>query len=185
MCWVCNVILHYCGVIMGAMASQNSSLTIVYWTVHSGPDQRKHQNSASLAFVRGIHRRPVNSPHKGPVTRKMFPFNNFIMRCGLSSAHSHPYKSSTYTPVIRTYMYFLYHTCPWLTCPSFWSCYIIVTLLDVFMRINYRYPHSYSSCHVRIRLCIYSRDELFMRSLDSVFFSQLGKWIPKQPLLST
>ena len=45
---------------------------------HSGVDQRKHQSSASLAFVRGIHRRPVNSPHKGPVTRKMFPFDDVI-----------------------------------------------------------------------------------------------------------
>ena len=42
-------------------------------------DQRKYQNSASLAFVRGIHRRPVNSPHKWPVTRKMFPFDDVIM----------------------------------------------------------------------------------------------------------
>ena len=44
-----------------------------------GTDQRKHQSSASLAFVRGIHRRPVNSPHKWPVTRKMFPFDDVIM----------------------------------------------------------------------------------------------------------
>ena len=51
----------------GEMASQITSLTIVYSNVHSGADQRKHQSSASLAFVRGIHRWPVNSPHKGPV----------------------------------------------------------------------------------------------------------------------
>ena len=57
---------------MSAMASQINSLTIVYSTVYSGADQRKHQSSASLAFVREIHRWPVNSPHKGPVTRKMF-----------------------------------------------------------------------------------------------------------------
>ena len=44
-----------------------------------GADQRKHQSSMSLAFVRGIHRWPVNSPHKGPVTRKMFPFDDIIM----------------------------------------------------------------------------------------------------------
>ena len=44
-----------------------------------GADQRKHQNSASLAFVRGIHRSPVNSSNKGPVTRKMFPFDDVIM----------------------------------------------------------------------------------------------------------
>ena len=70
---------HYNDVIMGAMASQITSLTIVYSTVHSGADQRKHQSSASLAFVRGIHRWPVNSPHKWPVTRKIFPFDDVII----------------------------------------------------------------------------------------------------------
>ena len=64
---------------MGAMASQITRLTIVYSTVYSGADQRKHQNSASLAFVWGIHRWPVNSPHKWPVTRKMFSFDDVIM----------------------------------------------------------------------------------------------------------
>ena len=70
---------HYNDVIMDAIASQITSLTIVYSTVYSGADQRKHQSSASLAFVRGIHRWPVNSPHKWPVTRKMFPFDDVIM----------------------------------------------------------------------------------------------------------
>ena len=64
---------------MGTMASQIITLTIVYSTVYSGADQWKHQSSASLAFVR-IHRWPVNSPHKWPVTRKMFPFDDVIMR---------------------------------------------------------------------------------------------------------
>ena len=64
---------------MSTMASQITSHTIVYSSVFSGADQRKHQSSASLAFVSGIHRWPVNSPHKGPVTRKMFPFDNVIM----------------------------------------------------------------------------------------------------------
>ena len=71
---------HYNDVIMGTIASQITSLTIVYSTVYSDADQRKHQSSASLAFVRGIHRRPVNSPHKWPVTRKMFPFDDVIMK---------------------------------------------------------------------------------------------------------
>ena len=81
----CMVWLHHCTVyhygevIMGMMASQITSLTIVYLTIYSGADQRKHQSSASLAFVRGIHRGPVNSPHKWPVTRKMFPFDDVIM----------------------------------------------------------------------------------------------------------
>ena len=64
---------------MGAMASQITSLTIVYSTVYSGADQRKHQTSASLAFVRVIHRWSVNCPHKWPVTRKMLPFVDVIM----------------------------------------------------------------------------------------------------------
>ena len=70
---------HYNDVIMSVMASQITSLTIVYSIVYSGADQRKHQSSASLAFVRGIHQWPVNSPHKWPVTRKMFPFDDVIM----------------------------------------------------------------------------------------------------------
>ena len=64
---------------MTSMASQITSLAIFCSTVYSGADQRKHQSSASLAFVRGIHRGPVNSPHKWPVTRKMFPFDDVIM----------------------------------------------------------------------------------------------------------
>ena len=74
----CNL-LNYSDFIMGAMASQITSLTIVYSTVYSGAHQRKHQSSASLAFVRGIHRWPVNSPHTWPVTRKMFSFDDVIM----------------------------------------------------------------------------------------------------------
>ena len=70
---------HYSDVIMSTIASQIISLIIVYSTVYSGADQRKHQSSASLAFVRGIHRWPVNSPHKWPVTRKMFPFDDVIV----------------------------------------------------------------------------------------------------------
>ena len=49
------------------------------WITVFSHDQRKHQSSASLAFVRGIQRWPVNSPHKGPVTRKMFPFDDVIV----------------------------------------------------------------------------------------------------------
>ena len=64
---------------MGAIASQITSLTIVYSNVYSDADQRKHQSSASLAFVWGIHRGPVNSPHKWPATRKMSPFDDVIM----------------------------------------------------------------------------------------------------------
>ena len=64
---------------MGAIASQITSLTIVYSTDYSGAYQIKHQSSASPAFVQGIHRGLVNSPHKWPVTRKMSPFDDIIM----------------------------------------------------------------------------------------------------------
>ena len=66
------------------MTSQFTSLTIVYSTVYWGADQRKHPSSVTLAFVRGIHRWPVNSPHKVPVMWKMFPFDDAIM----CSSHS-------------------------------------------------------------------------------------------------
>ena len=78
--WTCGTSrCHYSDVMMGAMASEIPSLTIVYSTVYSGADQRKHQSSTSLAFVRGIHQWPVTSPHKWPVTRKMFPLDDVIM----------------------------------------------------------------------------------------------------------
>ena len=70
---------HYDDVIMGTLASQITSLTIVYSALYSGADQSNHQSSASLAFVWRIHRGPVNSPHKWPVTRKMSPFDDVIM----------------------------------------------------------------------------------------------------------
>ena len=76
-------IQHYCDVILGTRTSQITSLTIVYSTFHSGADQIKHQIPASLTFVRGIHRWPVNSPHKWPVKRKMFPFDDVIMNMEL------------------------------------------------------------------------------------------------------
>ena len=71
---------HIGGIIMSAMASQITSLTIVYSIAYSSADQRKHQSSASLTFVRGIHWWPVNSPHKGPVTRKMLPSHIFCLK---------------------------------------------------------------------------------------------------------
>ena len=77
--WRCICRIRYNDIIMGAIASQITSLTIVNSTVYSDADERKQQSSASLAFVRGIHRWPVNSPHKWPVTRKMFPFDDVIM----------------------------------------------------------------------------------------------------------
>ena len=81
LCRLFLMLYHYNDVIMSTIGSQLTSLAIVYSIVYSGADQSKHQSSASLAFVWGIHRGPVNSPHKGPVTRKMFPFDDVIMSC--------------------------------------------------------------------------------------------------------
>ena len=71
-------ILHLSDVIMRAMASQITSVSIVYSNISSGANQRKHYSSASLTCVRGIHRWPTNSPHKGPVTRNKCPFHDII-----------------------------------------------------------------------------------------------------------
>ena len=66
-------------VIISAMASQITGIPIVYSVVCSGADHRKHQSSESLASVRRIHRWPVYSPHKRPVTWKLFPCEDNII----------------------------------------------------------------------------------------------------------
>ena len=79
---------------MSAMASQITSLTIVYSTVYSGTDKRIHQSSASLAFVRGIHRWPVNSPHKGQWRGKCFHLMTSSCRIALGAPiHMHDVES--------------------------------------------------------------------------------------------
>ena len=72
---------HYSDVMMSAMASQITGVSIVCPTVCSGGDQRKHRSSACLSFVSGINRWPMDFPHKWPVTRKMLPFDGIIMIC--------------------------------------------------------------------------------------------------------
>ena len=110
----CRGTVHYGDVTMGSIASQITSLTIVYSTVYSGADQRKHQSSVSLAFVRGIHRGPVNSPHKWPVTRKMFPFDDVIMRIPLP--------------------YLLQHNLSWdsRSCCTLWQTHCVSRILSWF-----------------------------------------------------
>ena len=89
-CWLqSHTCIRYCDVIMGAMVSQITSLVIVYSIVNSGADHRKHHSSASLAFVRGIHQWLVNSPHKRPVTRKMFSFDDVIILPGFITISDH------------------------------------------------------------------------------------------------
>ena len=72
--------IHYDDVIMSTMASQINSLSVVCSTVYLGANKRKHQSSASLAFMRGIHWWPVNFLHSGPITRKMFLFDEVFVK---------------------------------------------------------------------------------------------------------
>ena len=119
---------YYSDAIMSTMASQITSLTIVYSTAYSGADQRKHQSSASLAFVRGVHRWSVNSPHKGSVTQKMFPFDDVIMQSffqrGLPLCQ-HIETKTKWTPFCRRHFKFV---CLCGTC----SVFIQISLKFVF-----------------------------------------------------
>ena len=102
--WNCSLLwtrkyrIHYSDVIMSAMAYQITSLSIVYSTVCSAVDQRKHQRSASLAFVRGIHRWPMDSPHKGPVTRKYLPLitSSYVDPLGMGKYRPHTQTKPSY-----------------------------------------------------------------------------------------
>ena len=76
---VAKCYLHDYDVMISEMAYQITSVSIVCSIVCSVADQRKHQSFASLVFVREIHQSPVDSPHKGPVARKMFSFDDIIM----------------------------------------------------------------------------------------------------------
>ena len=99
---------------MSAMASQITSLTIVYWTVYSirRRSKRKHQSSTSLAFVRGIHRWPVNSPHKWPVMRKMLPFDDVIkVLCHLWQAPNNS-RSVNFASWRKVFVCFVYTRIP-------------------------------------------------------------------------
>ena len=81
---------HYNDIIVSASASQITIFTIVYSTIYSGVDQRKHQSSASLVFVRGIHRWPVNSLHKGPIMENVSIWwrHHDLMGCVANKCHS-------------------------------------------------------------------------------------------------
>ena len=78
---------HSRDVILGTIAFQIIGVSIVYSTVCSGVDQRKHQSSASLAYVRGIHRWPVNSPHKGQLRGKCFHLMKSSNGNNISASH--------------------------------------------------------------------------------------------------
>ena len=126
---------------MGAVASQFTSHTIYYSTVYSGADQIKHQSSASLAFVRGIHRWPMNSPHKWPATRKMFPFEDIIMLTLHHKGLAINAKSST-----RSWCHVFSH---WLVShvslrQSDTQCLIVWVLRNIAAKTAYQVPKRYT-----------------------------------------
>ena len=115
---------------MSTIASQITSLTIAYSTVYSDADQRKPQSSASLAFVRGIHRGPVNSPHKWPVTWKMFPFDDVIMQKPRSQSMREGVTFITFPPIAS------YHAplCEWWLTQNQW---IMMTMPEELLRFSW------------------------------------------------
>ena len=74
---------------MTTMASQITSLTVVYSIVYSGADQRKHQSSASLAFVRGIHRSTGEFPVQRASNAENVSIDDVIMCITFCKYHSH------------------------------------------------------------------------------------------------
>ena len=105
---------------MRLMVSQTISLTIVYLTTYLSTDQRKHQGSTSLPFVWGIHWWPVNSPHKWPVTRKKFPFDDVIIWW----IHTFNYVLLFLAATKQLYEWFSPFVCPsvLLSVTPFWLC---------------------------------------------------------------
>ena len=151
--------IHYNDIIIGAMASQMTGFTIVYSTVYAGEDQRKHQNSASLAFVRGMPRWPVNSPHKGPVTRKMFPSDDVIMNISISTY------ISTCLPRLN---------CHWLSVPSvisnFWHN-------DAYLKMGWNDAFSGdSSLQIWVEMLCIIRLSLIFNVISAIFTLKTVLW---------
>ena len=120
---------HHNDVIMSVMTSQLTGVSIGCSTVCSGVDQRKHQSSASLAFVRGIHRWTVDSPHKGqvtPVTRKMFPFDDVIMWFASGNHEGDTANNSACNLNNGLYKYRFMYACA--LCENNWLCYYVVSI---------------------------------------------------------
>ena len=142
---------HYSDVTMGSIASQITSLTIVYSAVYSGADQRKHQSFASLAFVRGIHRGPGNSPHKWPVTRKMFPFDDVIMVCCDYAYFVNPISVHVSTVAATSlHIFQLYEQI--LTCEN--------NVMWLYTHYYFACIHDYLACIHKYLACIHNYDKI-------------------------
>ena len=125
----------------GRDSVSNHHPTIVYSTVCSGADQTKHQSSASLAFMRGIHRWPVNFPHKWQVTQKMLPFDDVIM------IHCHRQSS---VAIVRLWSLIDNFA---LAFPVFKIHWSPKEMADLFS-LNDNVMHSFSLCDLRYKIVI-------------------------------
>ena len=157
---------------MGVIASQITSLAVVYSAVYSGADQRKHQSSASLAFVRGIHRWPVNSPHKRPVTRNFFPFDDVIMYTlrSINTDMPLPHLSVCFV-LILCFVSFLWLGTNWvyplsLLCWHWYDTHVIVSLS---MYISGCFQHR--TCVIITSICV-----LFLNKNIIVSNTGRNKW---------
>ena len=161
---------HYSDTIMNMMTSQITGVSSVSLTFCSGIDQRKHPCFPSLAFVREIHWWPVNSHHKGPVTQKMFPFDDIIMNLNVFSIQYHGYwwsGAAKSQGISSSYVSDLFADIIWLTCGTGWLWInmvlttrsseflfqiLLILLLDLFSMHYYFTTDIY--CQFRNGICI-------------------------------
>ena len=121
---------------------QITSLTVVHSTVYSGADQRKHQSSASLAFA--------NSPHKEPLTQKMFPFDDVFMwesRKGVP-VRDRPDCEEVSRQIVRVGK--CLYVCLWLV--RVYMCLWLVRIL-LSMGVNFREWHCHRAMHNFMHQC--------------------------------
>ena len=114
---------HYSDVIMGAIASQITSLTIVYSTFYSDADHRKHRSSASLAFVREIHRGPVNFHTNGQWRGKCF----HLMKSSCQHTTNHKLGIEDILYKHKTFFFTLANSTSWKWC----SCIFCIICVRV------------------------------------------------------
>ena len=121
-----DIYTHYSDVIMSVIMSQITGVSMVWSSVCSGTDQ----SSASLAFVRGIHQWPMDSPHKGPVKRKIFSFDDVIMWNPIGYTNKRGYRVKFQW--LRLYRYRLWNS---VVCSFIFNCG--VNIVETWETVNF------------------------------------------------
>ena len=152
---------HYSDVIMTTIASQITSLTVVHSIVYSY--QRKYKSSASLAFVRGIHRPPGESPHKGPVTRKMFPFDDVTMQCWYT-VHQHCVHGTITVPVLGIAGWLAFVSRCWISASGRNQCQLSCILTLLYSEV----PNKHTAPTINFGLSFHSVWSLFRTVLQLI-----------------